>query len=218
MTLDCGKFELVANNASCYDIAAANGDSLSDFYSWNPALNGDCSGLYPGYYVCVNLLSTATQTATTASTTESATPTPTQNGMVRDCNKFYFVKKDDGCSAVASAEGISLADLDEWNPALGADCSGLWPEYYICVGVSNTLTTTATSTKSTSTVVGSTPTPTQSGMTSGCKGFYLVKSGDGCYDIATSNGITLDQFYAYNPGVGNDCSGLWPNYYVCIGK
>lgn len=55
-------------------------------------------------------------------------------------------------------------------------------------------------------------------MTSGCKDIYLIESGDVCYDIAISNCITLDHFYAYNPAVGNDCSGLWPNYYVRIGK
>lgn len=38
------------------------------------------------------------------------------------------------------------------------------------------------------------------------------------YNIATSHGITLDQFYTYNPAVENNCSGLRWNYYVCVGK
>lgn len=213
MASNCGKFELVSPNAGCYDIAAANSISLSDFYSWNPALNGDCSGLYPDYYVCVGLLSGATPT--TRSTGGSTTPTPTQSGMASHCNRFYLVQKDDGCADIASADSISLSDLYSWNPALNGDCSGLWPDYYVCVGRSGPgVTTTVTTTSA----PGSTPTPTQAGMTAGCQSFYLVQSGDGCYNIATSHGIPLDQFYAYNPAVGNDCSGLWPNYYVCIGK
>lgn len=52
---------------SCYDIAATNQISLSDSYSWNPALSGDRSGLYSDCYVCVGLL--ASTTATTSPTT-----------------------------------------------------------------------------------------------------------------------------------------------------
>lgn len=166
MASNCGKFELVSPNAGCYDIAAANSISLSDFYSWNPALNGDCSGLYPDYYVCVGLLSGATPT--TRSTGGSTTPTPTQSGMASHCNRFYLVQKDDGCADIASAESISLSDLYSWNPALNGDCSGLWPDYYICVGRSGPgVTTTVTTTSA----PGGTPTPTQAGMTAGCQSF-----------------------------------------------
>jgi LysM repeat protein len=135
--------------------------------------------------------------------------------MVRDCTKFYLVQSGDGCYDIAAAEGIALSDLYAWNPALNGDCSGLWPDYYIRVGRGD-VTATTTATTTTTTVI-TTPTPTQTGMISGCKTFYLVQSGDGCYDIATKYGINLDQFYQYNPAVGNDCRGLWPDYYVCVG-
>lgn len=223
MTSDCDKFYLVQTNDSCYNIAAANGITLSDFYSWNPALNGDCSGLYPNYNVCVGLLSSTTTTTTKTTTTTTGgvqTPMPTQTGMATDCMKFYLVQSGDGCYNIAAAEGIALSDLYSWNPALNGDCSGLWPDYYICVGrggSTGTTTTTTIKTTTTTTAANTTPTPTQTGMVSGCKGFYLVQSGDGCYDIATSHGITIDQFYSYNPAVGSDCSGLWPDYYVCVG-
>jgi LysM repeat protein len=219
MTTNCNKFYLVQPNDSCYDIAATSNIALPDFYSWNPALNGDCSGLYPDYYVCVGLVSSSMTTTTTTTTTGTGgavvTPTPTQAGMVSDCTKFYLVQSGDGCYDIASAEGVALSDLYAWNPALNGDCSGLWPDYYICVGRGDATATTTTTT--TTTTVITTPTPTQTGMISGCKTFHLVQSGDGCYDIATKYGITLDQFYQYNPAVGNDCSGLWPDYYVCVG-
>ncbi|KAF4764199.1 hypothetical protein N7455_003730 [Penicillium solitum] len=62
-----------------------------------------------------------------------------------------------------------------------------------------------------------TPTPTQTGMVSGCTTFYEAVRGDGCYTIATSYGITLDEFYEWNAAVGDDCSRLWPDYYYCVG-
>jgi len=54
-------------------------------------------------------------------------------------------------------------------------------------------------------------------MTQNCNSFYGVKSGDGCYDIANDNGISLSDFYAYNPTVGSDCSKLYPDTYLCVG-
>jgi hypothetical protein len=61
------------------------------------------------------------------------------------------------------------------------------------------------------------PSPTQEGLASDCSDFYMVKKGDGCYDIANNNGISLDDFYSYNPSIGADCSQLYPDYYVCVG-
>ncbi len=43
----------VVAGGGCYNIAAAQGISLSNFYAWYPAVKTDCSGLQTGYYVCV---------------------------------------------------------------------------------------------------------------------------------------------------------------------
>ncbi|KAL4779063.1 hypothetical protein BJX76DRAFT_106069 [Aspergillus varians] len=119
-------------------------------------------------------------------------------------------------SEVAANNEIALDELYTWNPALNGDCSGLWPDYYICVGVGTTTATTTTTTTTTARAV-ETPTPTQAGIVSSCKSFYYVQSGDGCYDIAADNGVTLDNLYSWNPALNGDCSGLWPDYYICVG-
>lgn len=62
-----------------------------------------------------------------------------------------------------------------------------------------------------------TPTPTQAGMAKDCNKFYLVVSGDSCYNIATAQGISLDNLYAWNSAVGSSCKDLWPDYYICVG-
>ena len=36
---------------------------------------------------------------------------------------------------------LTNSDFYEWNPAVGNDCSSLWPGYYYCVGVSGSVTT-----------------------------------------------------------------------------
>lgn len=85
-------------------------------------------------------------------------------------------------------------------------------------GSSSVLTSTATTSTTSSTSIVATPTPTQTGMISSCDDFYLVGAGDGCFDIASNYSITLEDFYAWNKDVTDDCSaGLWPDYYYCVG-
>lgn len=63
----------------------------------------------------------------------------------------------------------------------------------------------------------STPTPYQTGMASNCDEFYLVESGDECGTIAADEGISLDEFSAWNPAVGTSYSLLLLGEYVCVG-
>ncbi|ATY65640.1 Peptidoglycan-binding Lysin subgroup [Cordyceps militaris] len=216
MVKNCNKFYKVKSGDGCYNIADSNGVALSDLYSWNPALKGDCSGLFPDYYLCVGVTSsssgTPTTTPTTTTTPPGTTPSPVQDGMVKNCDKFYKVKSGDGCYDIASSNGIALDDLYSWNPALKSDCSGLFPDYYICVGHQSATPTT------TPPPSNGTPTPTQDGMVSGCNSFYKVKSGDGCYDIAHDHSIAISDLYSWNPALKGDCSGLFPDYYLCVGR
>ncbi|KAF3210944.1 hypothetical protein TWF192_000029 [Orbilia oligospora] len=233
---NCISWEYVAAGENCRTVLAKRpGVTLADLYKWNPAIGSDCSGLWAQTWVCVAVKgwvppSTTTTTTTKATTTTAGnginTPTPTQAGMVGNCNKFYFVKANDGCSAIASQAGIPIAKLYEWNPALNGDCTGLWADVYVCIGTTTYTATLTTTTKSTTTTTRTTttsnngvatPSPIQDGMTKNCNKFYFVKSGDGCSPIASQFGVTLANFYAWNPAVKNDCSGLWANVYVCVG-
>ncbi|KAH8898728.1 hypothetical protein GQ53DRAFT_635263, partial [Thozetella sp. PMI_491] len=147
------------------------------------------------------------------------TPVPTQDGMVKNCNKFHFVAKGQACATVISLYSISLAQFVQWNPAAKSDCTGLWAETYACVGVIGGIVST-TITASTTTPVGNgiaTPTPTQPDMVGNCNEFYFVVSGDSCASIASKSGISLDDLITWNPSVGGaSCKRLWLSAYVCI--
>jgi len=41
----------------CADMANNVGITLTQLYTWNPALNGDCSGLWAGYAYCIGVSS-----------------------------------------------------------------------------------------------------------------------------------------------------------------
>jgi hypothetical protein len=151
MVANCNKFAFVKAGDGCYDLAATNAIPLDQFYSWNPAVGKDCTGLWSKTYVCVSVIDfTPGSPSTTAALTKSftptstmsmpangiRTPTPIQGGMARSCNAFYLVKQGDGCWAIANQYSIPLDNLYAWNSAVSKDCSGgLWPNYYICVGV-----------------------------------------------------------------------------------
>jgi hypothetical protein len=53
-------------------------------------------------------------------------------------------------------------------------------------------------------------------MTNSCKAFHYVVENDECGKIATAAGISLADFYRWNPAVGNACTTMWLNTYVCI--
>ncbi|KAH8645404.1 hypothetical protein BX600DRAFT_356684, partial [Xylariales sp. PMI_506] len=226
----CDSYYLVVSGDTCYDISATYSITLDDFYSWNPAVGDDCSGLDYGYYVCVGVPGASTTSSTTISTTTTSTtttaiatgPTPEQTGIISTCDGYYLVVSGDTCYDIAATYGITLDEFYSWNPAVGDDCSGLDYGYYVCISVPGAATTTAitstTSTTSTTTTASVTgPTPEQTGIISTCDSYYLVVSGDTCYDISATYGITLDDFYSWNPAVGDDCSGLDYGYYVCVG-
>ncbi|KAK9422560.1 putative Polyketide synthase [Seiridium unicorne] len=100
----CDAYYKVASGDSCQSIVNKYKTfSLSQFYSWNPAVGSDCSTLFLGYYVCVGVPGTPTapvtttgKTTTTTSKTTSTTataPTPTQTGITSACPAAQMAPK-----------------------------------------------------------------------------------------------------------------------------
>ncbi|GAP93034.1 hypothetical protein SAMD00023353_10200160 [Rosellinia necatrix] len=54
---NCGSYYLVRSGDTCQKIVDkyAGKITLSQFYSWNPAVGSNCQSLFLGYYVCVGL-------------------------------------------------------------------------------------------------------------------------------------------------------------------
>jgi hypothetical protein len=74
--------------------------------------------------------------STTTSGSGITTPTPTQSGMVSNCNKFVLLSPGDTCDIIAFFNGpISTGDYIRWNSGVGSDCKNLQAGTYACVGV-----------------------------------------------------------------------------------
>ncbi|KAI1373924.1 hypothetical protein F4677DRAFT_183928 [Hypoxylon crocopeplum] len=209
---------------SCADIVSMFGIfSLSDFRLWNPSLGSEsCEGIADDVWYCVGIPGTPTTRTGPVPTTTGQPLTPTQSGMVTGCTKLWLVSSADTCDSIISVNGLSADVFYQWNPAVGSgSCDNLTPNFYVCVAVDDSAslppsTTTASPTSTTTSAI-TTPTPVQAGMVSGCRRFYMAQPDDGCWAIANSAGISLDDFYAWNLALGTDCTDLWPDTWYCIG-
>ncbi len=60
--------------------------------------------------------------------------------------------------------------------------------------------------------------PTFPNMAANCNAFHTVVSGDSCWDITVSYGLTLSQFYDWNPDIEDECgTNFWLGYSYCVG-
>ncbi|KAL4865525.1 hypothetical protein BDV12DRAFT_200057 [Aspergillus spectabilis] len=180
------------------------------------------SSLKTEYYVCVGVSGSTISTSSgppASTTTSGSAPSPTLDGTATNCNNYHYVEEGDGCYDEATEYGVSLDDFYTWNPGVGDDCSTLQLGYYICVAVSGSTGPSTTTNKSSSTTGsgGAVPTETMPGTINSCKKYHDVISGDECWALASEYGISLDDIYTWNPAVGDDCSALQSNYYVCVG-
>ncbi|KAJ5219440.1 uncharacterized protein N7498_001539 [Penicillium cinerascens] len=235
---DCSGWAEYASGLTCASVEDTYFISAADFESWNPLVtaSGSCS-LQSGFCYCVQInfestspspTSSALEVPTTTGNTSSssttttsgnsiATPTPIESGMVNNCDVFHQVVSGDSCQGIAAAAGITLTDFYTWNPTVGSGCSSLWLGYYVCTGITDDLTTATIPAITTTAGNGiPTPSPIQSGMVTDCDQFHLVVSDDSCAAIASRAGISIADFYTWNPTVGSRCSSLWLGYYVCI--
>lgn len=222
MVSNCNKFHLISPTTTCEGVLNYHKISLADFVKWNPAVGKDCSGLWKGTNACVGVIGfIPTLTMTTkpkppATTTTKgngiSTPTPIQEGMVTNCNKFHLISPTTTCQGVLNYHKISLADFVKWNPAVGKDCGGLWAGTNACVGVVGDKPSPTTTAGNGVT----TPTPIQAGMVKNCIKFHYISPTTTCQGVLSYNKITMEQFAKWNPAVGKDCSGLWKETHACV--
>ncbi|KZL86126.1 hypothetical protein CI238_09105 [Colletotrichum incanum] len=201
---------------SCDFVAASNNIDLEDFLLWNPSLDGlDPCNLQPGLRYCADHSTTEEDEGPSpADCIKVESPEP---GTVETCSCFTTVNGYNAgnylCEDLVQGRNITVADLVSWNSWIGteADCdAGLYAgladadERAVCTNASNGPGPVTP------------PGPTQPGIVTGCRAYYVAVGGDGCWAIANDHGISLDDLYAWNPALNGDCSGLWPDYAYCV--
>ncbi|RBR01903.1 hypothetical protein FVER53263_20903 [Fusarium verticillioides] len=211
---NCNKFHLVKTTTSCKSIEDYYHLPLSYFYKWNPSVGTDCRSLIAGYHVCVSVVGWKPPTPTqTTKGNGIPTPTPIQDKMVNNCNKFHMVKATTTCKSIETYYNLPLSTFYKWNPSVGTDCRSLLVGYNVCVSVVGWKPPTPTQPAKSS----GTPSPIQAGMVKNCKKFHLVKKTTTCDAIQKYYKITMANLFKWNPAIGSKCTSLWADYYVCVG-
>ncbi|KAH7038381.1 LysM domain-containing protein [Microdochium trichocladiopsis] len=173
-------------------------------------------------------------------------PAATHDGQPADCDGWHVVAESESCQSVADNAGISLEDFYAWNPAVSRDCStnfwlgqayckfyswnpavsrdcvtNFWLGQAYCVGVSSGSSpqpTRTTTTAAPTTAKPTPPGPTHTGQPANCNKWDVVQDGDSCGSMASDNGISVSQFYDWNPAVSRDCvTNFWIGQAYCVG-
>lgn len=151
---------------------------------------------------------------TTTTTTSAADPgvSPIMPGATDNCNRYHKIQSGDTCDAVASKNGITVAQLKSWNTEINDSCSNLWLDYYVCTLVPGATAPTTTTTTGPPELTVS---PVMPGADANCNCYYKIQSGDTCDAVASKSGITVAQLKTWNTEINTSCSNLWLDYYVC---
>ncbi|RUS26704.1 hypothetical protein BC938DRAFT_484234 [Jimgerdemannia flammicorona] len=120
----------------------------------------------------------------------AALATTSSAAPISGCTTTHRVTTGETCNSIAKTWSLSLAQFQSINPSL--DCKNLKKGTNVC-----------TKAPSKSTSAGTT-----------CSKKYTIVPNDTCYDIAKKEGITLDTFMSYNPGL--NCKLLQIGQQVCI--
>ncbi|CAG8900267.1 unnamed protein product [Penicillium egyptiacum] len=198
----CYKYANPSNITNLYrDLATDYKISIDQLVEWNPSLSNNESTytltITYSYYV----LEYANSTATEPTVTNCLSINATESGTTSNCNYFTSVdlynSPDDYDTSLYS--GLNVTDSRA-----------------VCIGVGST-NVTATSTATTTSTGTSTQTtasigPTQTRVVSGCQKFYTVVDGDNYSTIESEFGISLTEFYQWNPSISSTYGSLWLGY------
>ncbi|TVY43656.1 LysM domain-containing protein [Lachnellula subtilissima] len=195
---------------TCKDIEVYFGIKEAAFEKWNPItteLGPNCTLIADLYYcVAINYTplttpgpytpSSTPATSTTSTSSTATVPTPLEPSTDPSCTAYHYVVSGDTCSAIEQEYGITAAEFNAWNPAVGNTCEYLDLDEYICIAAPFTSTSSQIFTSTTSTMTSSNlpyPTPLQPGSFRNCSAYHLVVSGDYCSLIESEYGITAAQ-------------------------
>ncbi|KAK4210390.1 hypothetical protein QBC37DRAFT_292564 [Rhypophila decipiens] len=154
--------------------------------------------------------------------TDKGVEFPVRDGAIESCLQWGDVPSDWVCDDVLFYFELTIAQFYEYNPEVGADCSGLWTEMAYCIRDANytspSITTTSSAASTTTTSTTGPPGPTHTGQPPSCNKWHVVVADDTCSTVATEYGLTTSQFLALNPAVSADCStNFWLGSAYCVG-
>jgi LysM repeat protein len=124
-TRACYRWHVVVSGDTCAGLEQQFGATLAQLQAWNPQLSSTCSNLLLGDAYCADGASASSTTTSITSSTTVAPPGPTPSGTTRACYQWHVVVSGDFCALIEEDFGITMTQLQAWNPQLVSDCSNL---------------------------------------------------------------------------------------------
>jgi hypothetical protein len=122
---------------TCRDFVDGHYLTEEDFFMWNPALNGNCDGLWADYYYCV----VGPGGITAMPPTVTIPPASIPYGQTEQCQRWYQRGGESCQELVVMFSTFSLNDFLGWNPSIGSECANIADGQWYCVGIPGTPTT-----------------------------------------------------------------------------
>ncbi|OBU01588.1 hypothetical protein VE01_00568 [Pseudogymnoascus verrucosus] len=156
----------------------------------------------------------------------SAPVIPLANDTRRDCYSYFYITNttetpDLSCWNLAMAYDVEPEEIALWNPSLaengtesGSSGSDLSPDCELSESVSYCALLASPTTQSGSAI--QTPNPRAMGEVANCTTWFKMKTYSTCADVLVLYGLTLEEFYAFNPSVGKGCATMAAGTYYCI--
>ncbi|KAI0364300.1 hypothetical protein BV20DRAFT_1029986 [Pilatotrama ljubarskyi] len=120
ITDGCTEYYTIQSGDSCSVIETTFSISLSDFRTWNPEVNAQCTNIILGLAYCVH--------------GPPATSSPIAPGTITTgCDTYYTVQSGDTCAVMEDQYGITFDQIRQWNPEIDSNCANIQPALGYCV-------------------------------------------------------------------------------------
>ncbi|KIY50219.1 hypothetical protein FISHEDRAFT_17040, partial [Fistulina hepatica ATCC 64428] len=97
------------------------------------------------------------------------------------CIRTYTVQEGDYCDTISVSQNASTFQLAYLNSAIDANCSNLYINETLCLGLTG----------------------------EDCTSTYVVGTNDTCESISNSTGVNTTMIYFNNPQIDDECSNIY---------
>ncbi|KAH8800156.1 hypothetical protein F5884DRAFT_904863 [Xylogone sp. PMI_703] len=215
---------------SCFSIASDSNITSSAFLNYNPTISPDCANLHNTSVVCIsnpdgdyvlpknlpgNDNSGTGNPNSQYANSAVAAPGPVPFGTTSQCGGYYQVQVADTCERISLAAGVSVELFEAINPSIDSNCFNLITGLWYCVHPTVNWNSTSTNSTGPSTTLPP-PAATPAGTTSSCFEWHVVVSGDTCFALENTLGVTMANLILWNPDLATDCSNLLLDKAYCV--
>ncbi|KAH8804437.1 hypothetical protein F5884DRAFT_901622 [Xylogone sp. PMI_703] len=221
----------ITSDDTCFTIATNNNITYSTFLNYNPTISADCSNLHNTSIVCIsnpdgdfipltNLPANDTVASTGKTKSQYARsvvdpPGSTPFGTTKNCGGYYQVQVADTCQRISLAAGVSVELFTLINPSIDKDCFNLIADLWYCVHPTIDWNTTSTTPTGPSSTVDP-PAATPPGTTNICFKWHVIVSGDTCFNLQNTLGVSMANLILWNPNLAADCTNLLLGKAYCV--